>query len=259
MLTQWDGWNVLTDPIFSERCSPVQWAGPKRLRPSPVQAEDLPPVDVCVISHNHYDHLDAQTVVSLNKIHQKMIWMVPLGMRDWMTDIGVHNVVELDWSEKVTISDLSGKNRPPLTLHCKLLLIISSNFPGLPCQHWCSRTRFDKNMCLWSSWAATTSTAGFFFGGDTGYCPIFAKIGRTIPNITLSAIPIGAYGSPKERWFHQYNHMNPSEAVQTHIDLNSKWSLGVHWGTFALTGEPIMEPPLLLGKALQVCIYISLS
>jgi N-acyl-phosphatidylethanolamine-hydrolysing phospholipase D len=124
--------------------------------------------------------------------------------------------------------------------------------PGLPCQHWCSRTRSDKNMCLWSSWAATTPSAGFFFGGDTGYCPMFARIGQAIPNISLSALPIGAYGSPKERWFHRFNHMNPSEAVQTHIDLKSKWSLGVHWGTFALTGEPIMEPPLLLRNALQV-------
>jgi N-acyl-phosphatidylethanolamine-hydrolysing phospholipase D len=118
MLTQWDGWNVLADPIFSERCSPFQWAGPKRLRPSPVHAADLPPVDVCVISHNHYDHLDLETVKEMNSHHQSLIWMVPLGMKEWMTDQGVHNVVELDWSEKVTISDLSPKNRPPLTIHC---------------------------------------------------------------------------------------------------------------------------------------------
>ena len=123
---------------------------------------------------------------------------------------------------------------------------------GLPCQHWCSRTRSDKNMCLWSSWAATTSTAGFFFGGDTGYCSMFSRIGQVIPNIALSAIPIGAYGSTKEKWFHRFNHMNPSQAVQTHIDLKSKYSIGVHWGTFALTGEHILEPPKLLLSSLQV-------
>jgi hypothetical protein len=130
VLTQWDGWNVLADPIFSERCSPVQWAGPKRLRPSPVQAIDLPPVDVCVISHNHYDHLDVNTVKEMNISHPNLIWMVPLGMKEWMADEGVHNVVELDWSEKVMISDLSGKNRPPLTIHC--WCFSSCLFPDLP-------------------------------------------------------------------------------------------------------------------------------
>jgi N-acyl-phosphatidylethanolamine-hydrolysing phospholipase D len=88
---------------------------------------------------------------------------------------------------------------------------------------------------------------------------MFARIGQAIPNISLSALPIGAYGSPKERWFHRFNHMDPSEAVQTHIDLRSKWSLGVHWGTFALTGEPIMEPPLLLRNALQVMFVVTQS
>jgi N-acyl-phosphatidylethanolamine-hydrolysing phospholipase D len=239
VLVQWDGWNVLADPIFSERCSPVQFAGPARVRPSPVQAEDLCcPIDAVVISHNHYDHLDKDSVIGLAKRHPPPMWFVPLGMKKWMADCGVRNVVEMDWSEEAV---LSSADKVDLKVSC------------LPCQHWCSRTPTDKNKCLWSSWLCSTSGNGanFFFGGDTGYCPMFKKVGDLHGPISFSAIPIGAYGHPTERWFHSPSHMNPEEAVKTHSDLKSKQSLGIHWGTFQLTAEPILEPPQLLKEALK--------
>jgi len=238
-LVQWHGWNVLADPIFSERCSPVQFVGPKRLRSSPCQAADLPDVDAVVISHSHYDHLDVGSVDALVEAFPAIIWFVPLGMKAWMAGCGVRNVVEMDWSESITVECPRRANaRPALTVRC------------IPCQHWCKRTPFDLNKCLWCSWiVSTTDGASYFFGGDTGYCPIFAKAGELYGPLHLSAIPIGAYGDESEAWFHGTSHMNPEEAVLTHVDLKSKHSIGIHWGTFQLTSEDLLEPPRRLKAA----------
>jgi len=239
-LVQWHGWNILADPIFSERCSPVQFVGPARLRPSPCQAADLPDLDVVVISHSHYDHLDVNSVRALVKTFPAVMWFVPLGMKAWMADCGVYNVVEMDWSESVTLPcSRKETTRPPLTVRC------------IPCQHWCKRTPFDTNKCLWCSWiVSTTKSASYFFGGDTGYCSMFSKAGDLYGPLHLSAIPMGAYGHEAEAWFHQTNHMNPEEAVLCHMDLKSKYSIGIHWGTFQLTAEDLMEPPKRLKAAL---------
>ena len=265
---------MLADPIFSERCSPMQWAGPKRVRPSPIQVDGLPKVDAIVISHNHYDHLDLGTVRDLLDQQPEATFFVPLGMKAWFEEArrgGSENVVEMDWGEEVVLRDedigvgTSGDGaggqvvanasdgdspdasasptssseaaRTPLTVVC------------VPCQHWCKRTPVDTNQCLWASWIAKTDNLTYFFGGDTGYCgEVFKMTGDLYP-VDLSAIPIAAYGVPEERWFHKPNHMNPEEAVQCHIDLKSKQSVGVHWGTFQLTGEHIMEPPSRLKEA----------
>jgi N-acyl-phosphatidylethanolamine-hydrolysing phospholipase D len=199
VLAQFNGWNVLSDPIFSERCSPVQWAGPCRLRPPPLLAHQLPRIDAIVISHNHYDHLDTQSVVDLNTHHPDAMWFVPLGMKEWFDATGVYNVVEMDWSETIDLpNDSPSKERSPLTITC------------VPCQHWCARSLLDRNKCLWSSWVLKVQGGGsFFFGGDTGYCPIFKLIGNEFSDISVAAIPIGAYGAPFEAWFHAPNHMNP--------------------------------------------------
>ncbi len=182
VLVQWDGWNVLADPIFSHRCAPVQFAGPARLIPSPVKNPklDLPQqIDAIVISHNHYDHLDCNSVQQLAKRSPPPLFFVPLGMKSWMRSCGIRNCVELDWSDEVTIGDkdviISEKSitdevdsskrnsnkRPPLTIGC------------LPCQHWCSRTATDKNKCLWSSWICYTNNAKYFFGGVSALVYIF--------------------------------------------------------------------------------------
>ena len=266
-LVQWQGWTVLCDPIFSHRCAPVQFAGPARVRPSPVQVEDLPAVDAIVISHNHYDHLDELTVTKLAGQQPDATFFVPLGMRSWFESIlpkGQVNVCEMDWGEEVEVppslsasrrqqvdsdstdgatkdstenGEDNAKDRPPLTIVC------------VPCQHWCKRTLTDTNKCLWSSWIAKTPGMTYYFGGDTGYCgDMFRRVGNLYP-VDFAAIPIGAYGQPAERWFHKPNHQNPEEAVQCHKDLHSRQSLGVHWGTFLLTGEHIMEPPKKLAEA----------
>lgn len=252
-LVQWDGWNVLADPVFSHRCAPVQFAGPARVRPSPVVAADLPRVDAIVISHNHYDHLDKNSVVSLARLKPPPMWFVPLGTKEWMRSCGVANVVEMDWMDEATLSsDTCGsgnkgsgggddallQSRSPLTIRC------------VPCQHWCGRGVRDRNLMLWSAWVCSTPTASYYFGGDSGYCGrINKKLGDLYDGIDVAALPIGAYGHPSERWFHKPNHMNPDEAVQTHLDLKAKQSVGIHWGTFQLTAEPLMEPPQLLEKA----------
>jgi N-acyl-phosphatidylethanolamine-hydrolysing phospholipase D len=286
VLVQWQGWTVLADPIFSERCSPVQWAGPRRVRPAPLAAEALPPVDVIVISHNHYDHLDAASVRDLARLQPHALFCVPLGMKCWFEGLlgasaAAERVVEFDWSEQVTITEAdlgvtAGENapaagaepagRPPLTVVC------------VPCQHWCSRTPTDRNKCLWSSWIVKTDSCTFWFGGgrfspdlrarvgitrcfshslappsaDTGYAgEIFRSAAAIHGPVQLAAIPIAAYGVPAERWFHKPSHMDPEEAVATHEDLKAAQSIAIHWGTFLLTGEPIMEPPQRLAAALE--------
>lgn len=179
-----------------------------------------------------------------------------IGMKSWMNDCGIFNVVEMDWSEEVVIDthfqpctefenyvnevNTDVISRPPIQIVC------------IPCQHWCRRTLLDTNQCLWSAWYLATprGPSSFFFGGDTGYCPMFAKVGEHLGPIELSAIPIAAYGSESEAWFHKPNHMNPEEAVKTHLDLKSKHSIAIHWGTFQLTGEPILEPPRRLSEEL---------
>ena len=167
VLTQFQGWNILADPIFSDRCSPVQWAGPQRVRPSPIEPSALPRTDAVVISHSHYDHLDLESVKALAALSPPPMWFVPLGTKAWMASVGVANVVEMDWGQQAVYIDPSGtKQARELTVTC------------LPCQHWCARTPWDRNTMLWSSWMTSTAPAGgpgsapehsYYFGGDTGY------------------------------------------------------------------------------------------
>ncbi len=243
VLVQWDGWTVLADPIFSERCSPFQFAGPKRLRPSPVNAAELPPVDAILISHSHYDHLDLRSVRDLAAHHPRATFFVPLGLKRWFeSNCAAAAVVEFDWGDELTLDERAlgaeRAGRPPLKIVC------------VPCQHWCKRTLTDTNRCLWCSWLVSTRRLTYFFGGDTGYCgEIWRECTEIYGACDLCAIPIGAYGVPAERWFHSPNHMDPVEAVECHRDLGSRQSVAIHWGTFLLTGEHIFEPPKKLAAA----------
>lgn len=236
VLVQFDGLTILCDPIFSQQCFPVQFAGPqkaKRIRGPPCKIDKLPNIDIVVISHDHYDHLDYNSVIELSAKRPPPMWFVPMGMKSWMTDSGVLNVVEMDWAEEANIE----RKNTDFTIICT------------PCQHWCCRTPFDKHRRLWCSWLIRSPNFSFWFGGDTGYCNVFKTIGQLYGPIDLCAIPIGAYGAPHERWFHKPNHMNPDEAVETHIDLKSVRSMGIHFGTFALTEEPFTEPISFLDQA----------
>ncbi|KAF8954818.1 hypothetical protein BGZ46_002811 [Entomortierella lignicola] len=246
-LVQLEGVNILFDPVFSERCSPSQWAGPKRITPPPCKLDDLPRIDIVIISHNHYDHLDLTTVKKLQNDHEPYFY-VPLGNKAWFNSIGIKSkVTECDWWDEHENTFHDDKSAVKVTC--------------TPCQHFTGRSLTDRNDTLWASWAVQTvpkneseKVTKVFFGGDTGYryvpkgadedemphCPAFKEIGDRIGPFDFSMIPIGAY-SP--RWFMSPIHCSPEDAVRLHEDIKSKRSVGMHWGTWVLTNEDVTEPP----------------
>jgi L-ascorbate metabolism protein UlaG (beta-lactamase superfamily) len=222
------GLSVLTDPQFSERASPVTFAGPKRVVPATPNIDELPHIDVVVVSHNHYDHLDLASVAKLaEQARGSPKFFVPLGLGDWFARRGIANVEELDWWE----------SRPFQGLEIHFV----------PVQHWSKRTLTDENQTLWGGWVVRHPELAFFFAGDTGYSKDFADIRARFGGFDLAAIPIGAY---EPRWFMRIMHLDPDEAVQVHKDVNARQSLAIHWGTFdSLTDESLYEPPLRLAEA----------
>jgi N-acyl-phosphatidylethanolamine-hydrolysing phospholipase D len=216
------GLNVLTDPQFSERASPLAFAGPKRVVPPVPALHELPRIDVVVVSHNHYDHLDLASVAKLaEQPGGSPRFFVPLGLKRWFARRGIDNVEELDWWESRRIEGIE--------------------FHFVPVQHWSKRTLTDENQTLWGGWVVRHPELSFFFAGDTGYSKDFADIRRRFGGFDLAAIPIGAY---EPRWFMKIMHLDPAEAVQVHKDLNARQSLAIHWGTFdGLTDESLYEPP----------------
>lgn len=232
-LVQAGGLQVLTDPIFSQRASPLSWIGPKRAQPPGVALQDLPPIDAVLISHNHYDHLDRDSLVGLyqrgvQKAHPTT-FLVPLGLKALLEGWGIAGVQELDWWQKVQLG--------------------STQFHLTPVQHWSARGLFDRNETLWGGWAVMAPDLHWFYAGDTGYSPDFADIRKRFASaqtpalgggFDLALIPVGAY---EPRWFMAGQHVDPAQAVQIHQDLGAQRSLGVHWGTFELTDEPLDQPP----------------
>jgi L-ascorbate metabolism protein UlaG (beta-lactamase superfamily) len=221
------GLNVLTDPHFSERASPLTFAGPKRVVAAVPALHELPHIDVVVVSHNHYDHLDFYSVAKLaDQPGGSPRFFVPLGLKDWFTRRGIEEVVELDWWESRAFKGLE--------VHF------------VPVQHWSKRTLTDENQTLWGGWVLRHPELAFFFAGDTGYSKDFADIRARFGGFDLAAIPIGAY---EPRWFMKIMHLNPAEAVQVHKDVNARQSLAIHWGTFdGLTDESLYEPPVVLAN-----------
>ena len=255
-LVQAGGLNVLTDPIFSERAAPVQLFGPKRQQPPGVAMNDLPHIDVVVISHNHYDHLDRQSVFELDlrarQAGRQTVFLVPLGLKAWFARLGVEDVVELDWWEKFTVGAV--------------------DFHLTSVQHWSARTMLDRSKTLWGGWAVLGPDFHWYFSGDAGYSKDFAdtkryflqklaanansnanagdggtaKAASKAKVFDLALLPVGAY---EPRWFMAAQHINPLEAAQAHLDLAAARSIGVHWGTFNLTDEALDQPPLDLAAA----------
>jgi len=234
-LAQLGGLNVLTDPIFSERASPLSYLGPKWAQPPGIAMADLPHIDVVLISHNHYDHLDEASVRTLNaQPGGPPLYVVPLGNRDWMVEAGIGNVVELGWWQSHRVGAVE--------------LVMT------PVQHWSGRTLTDRLKTLWGGFAVFAPELHLYFSGDTGYSKDFSDIrerfaSRQTPSqgggFDVALIPIGGY---EPRWFMKEQHVNPAEAVRIHIDLNAKRSIGVHWGTFELTDESLDEPPQRLNE-----------
>ncbi|XP_066524519.1 N-acyl-phosphatidylethanolamine-hydrolyzing phospholipase D [Hoplias malabaricus] len=231
VLLEMDGLVVLTDPMFSQRASPMPFVGPKRYRGPACSIAQVPHVDAVLISHTHYDHLDSSSVASLNsRFGAELRWFVPLGLLDWMRKNGCENVIELDWWEENCVP-----GHDSITFVCT------------PAQHWCKRTPTDDNRALWGSWCVLGPNNRFFFAGDTGYCSVFEEIGKRFGPFDLAAIPIGAY---LPRGIMKSQHVDPEEAVQIHIDVQARNSLAIHWGTFALAYEYYLEPPVRMRDAM---------
>uniref|UniRef100_A0A1I7YSN7 N-acetylphosphatidylethanolamine-hydrolyzing phospholipase D n=2 Tax=Steinernema glaseri TaxID=37863 RepID=A0A1I7YSN7_9BILA len=235
VLVQLDSINFITDPVWSHRASPLSIAGPKRYRPPPVEIKDLPQINFGVISHNHYDHLDANAVADISRRFPDMDWFVPMGLKSWMESTVYskkERIHEMNWGESASLV-INGK---PITVYC------------IPAQHWSQRGVFDKFKTLWSGWAVVGPNRRFYYTGDTGYCEEeFAKLGMNLGPFDLSAIPIGCYAP---RWFMKPQHINGEEAVQIHLKTDSKHSMAIHWGTYAMgSNEAYDEPPKKLQEA----------
>ena len=235
VLAQLGGINLLTDPIFSQRAAPVQWAGPQRAQPPGLALAQLPRIDAVVISHNHFDHCDADSLRALNaQPGGPPLFLVPLRMKAWMAGIGISKVVELDWWQSHRIGAVE---------------IVFT-----PVQHWSARGLTDRLEALWGGWAVFAPDQHLFFAGDTGYSPDFADIRKRFAErqgdagFDIALLPVGAYAP---RWFMAQQHVNPDEAVRIHQDLRARRSLGIHWGTFELTDEPLDQPPLDLAQSRQ--------
>ena len=226
VLIQSAGVNILTDPVFSQRVSPVSWFGPRRYHPPGVAFADLPPIDVVLISHAHYDHLDRPTVERLVE-HHDPLFVAGLGLGAWLRDTGATRVATADWWEKV---ELPG----PLAL------------TATPARHWSRRGIFDRNKTLWASYWIDTPAGGIYFAGDTGMAPHFAHIRERLGAPRLALLPIGAY---EPRWFMAQQHMNPADAVRAHEQLGAMQSIGIHFGTFKLSDEARDAPAAALAEA----------
>ena len=222
VLVELDGVTVLTDPQWSDRASPLSWMGPRRLSPPGIPFDDLPRIDVVLISHDHYDHLDLPTVRRLAQVHAPL-FLVPLGMKAWFEANGIARAEELDWWQSREYRGL--------------------RFVCTPTQHFAQRSLWDQNRRLWGSWAVVGRERRFYFSGDTGYFAGFKAIGERLGPFDLAAIAIGAY---LPRPMMHPHHVSPEEAVQALGDLRGRALLGIHWGTFDLADEPLDEPPRLM-------------
>ncbi len=218
-LIQYKGVNIITDPIWSKRTSPFQWAGPERMRPPGIRFEDLPKIDLVIISHNHYDHLDANTMKDLLKVHNPKV-IAPLGVSAYIKSLGFENTEDLDWW---TVSDF--KN---LKITC------------VPAQHFSGRGMFDRDATLWAGYVIQSDEKTIYFAGDTGYDEkLFREIGEKFDSMDVSMIPIGAY---KPKWFMSPIHVSPEEGLLIHKDVRSKKSIGMHFGTFPLADDSQKDP-----------------
>jgi N-acyl-phosphatidylethanolamine-hydrolysing phospholipase D len=230
---QLPGLNLLTDPMWSARASPVSWLGSRRFVPAAPALEELPSVDAVLLSHDHYDHLDRPTARALRKrFGRDLPWFVPLRYRSWLWRVGFRHVIELDWWDEHELP------------HGRFRVVAT------PARHWTRRTPWSTNRRLWCSFAIVPSGddgVRVFFGGDSAYASVFLEIGARRGPFDASILPIGAYDP---RWFMGASHMNPEEAVRVYADLGGRGAfLPSHWGTFRLTFEDPLEPPERLRRA----------
>jgi N-acyl-phosphatidylethanolamine-hydrolysing phospholipase D len=217
--------NILTDPVWSDRATPMRWIGPRRLMPPAVDFSALPSIDVVLLSHNHYDHLDAPTVRRIARTFPDAAWLAPLGLGGLVRSFGVRHVTEHDWWERV--------ETPAFSAMCT------------PARHFSARGFHDRGETLWCGWTISADGVRVFFAGDSALHPEFGAIAREAGAFDLVLLPIGAY---EPRWFMNSVHMNPDDAMIAYSELSREAPraprcLPIHWGTFRLTDEPVDEPP----------------
>lgn len=232
-LVQMGGRNVLLDPHFGPRASPFRFLGPKRFTPPGLSLDALPPIDAVLLSHDHYDHLDEGSVRGLHgRFGDRIRCIAPLGHAAWLRARGIHNVADVDWWDEEVLAGQGGA----LTVTCA------------PAQHWTRRGLREYNDRLWASFALRTAEGRrVYFGGDSGYFGGYAEIGARLGPFDAVLMPIGAYDP---RWFMAPAHMNPEEAVRAHREMGGRGAfIPMHWGTFRLTDEDPLEPPVRLRQA----------
>ena len=227
VLLQTTTFNLLIDPMFGHRASPLSFAGPARLTPPALRPADLPPIDFVLISHDHYDHLDASSIQAVER-RDAPLFLAPLGVGRLLRRWGVSRVLELDWWQYV---DLDGWR-----------------FHSTPAKHFSGRGLTNRDGTLWTGWflAAFGNDLTIHFAGDTGYAEHFTAIHERLGAPEVAVLPIGAY---RPRWFMESVHVDPVQAVQAFVDLRAKHFLPIHWGAFDLADEPLQEPPALLQQA----------
>lgn len=228
-LIQVNGINILTDPIWSERTSPFQWAGPRRMRPPGIRLEDLPKIDLVLLSHNHYDHLDFNTLKHLFKKDQPKI-VTPLGVKAFLDGTKITGATDLDWWQTITLNN-------------------GLAIQAVPAQHFSGRGMFDRDATLWCGYVIQSAGKNIYFVGDTGYHESFFKeIGEKCAPIEVALVPIGAF---KPEWFMSPIHCSPIEAVKIHLEIKAKQSIATHFGTFPLADDGLDEPVVALHCALH--------
>lgn len=226
VLIQTAAGNILTDPMYSQRAGPFNIAGPRRVRHPAVAFDDLPGISLVLLSHNHYDHCDLDTLRRLAKRSNPTV-VTPIGNAALVRSAGIREIVELDWWQHADVAGTS------VTL--------------TPAFHFSARGLLDRNRSLWGGFVLKAGGARIYFAGDTAYGPFFPEIASRLGPIDLALVPIGAY---EPRWFMKNVHMNPAEAVQAHIEVAAARSIAIHFGTFRLTTEGIDDPPRELNDAL---------
>jgi L-ascorbate metabolism protein UlaG (beta-lactamase superfamily) len=228
-LIQVAGINILTDPVWSERTSPFQFAGPRRMRPPGIKFEDLPKIDVVLLSHNHYDHLDLPVMQQIFRLHKPKV-ITPLGVKSFLEQNNILGYGDLDWWDEISLSD-------------------SLKVQAVPAQHFSGRGTFDREATLWCGYVIKRKEGNIYFAGDTGYNEkTFIEIGERCSPISVALVPIGAY---KPQWFMSPIHCSPEEAVKIHIEVKAKVSIADHYGTFPLADDGEDDPKVELQKALD--------
>ncbi|MBN1291419.1 MAG: MBL fold metallo-hydrolase [Candidatus Latescibacteria bacterium] len=225
VLVQIEGQNILLDPIWSNRASPVPFAGPKRYIKPGIDIENLPEIHCVLLSHNHYDHFDKSTI---KRLKNSELFIVPLGFGKELRRIGIINYIELDWWERVTHNDIG--------------------FVCTPSQHNSTRRLIDHDKTLWCSWIIQGKRNNLFFAGDTGYFPGFKEIGSRFGPFNIVCLPIGAY---LPRKYLEHVHMSPKDALHAYHDLQGTIFLAIHWGTFNLGNDPPDMAPKVLKEEIK--------